>query len=94
MPTIHLSTNPPAIVATTCFQTTDIDVAIYLHARAYPLIRIDILREMPIFTFSSEAALGAEAFYQGATVSAKLLLHAARQVEYMRNNKINEYLFT
>ncbi len=69
------------------FQTADVDAAAYLHARAYPLLRIDRVRDVPVFTFSSEAALGAEAFYQGATVSAKLLLHAARRLEYLRNNE-------
>ena len=73
------------------FQTTDIDVATYLHARAYPLLRIDTIGEGPIFTFPPEAALSAEAFYQGATVSAKLLLHAARRLEYLRSNKTNEH---
>ena len=75
------------------FQTTDFDVATYLHARAYPLSGIDRLGELCIFTFPSEAALSAEAFYQGATVSAKALLHAVRELDYLRMNKANEHYY-
>jgi hypothetical protein len=74
----------------TVFQTTDIDVAAYLHARAYLLLRIDQLGNASVFTFSADAALGAEAFYQGASVSAKLLLHAARRLESRRNNQLDD----
>jgi len=73
-----------------CFQTTDVDVAAYLYARAYELLRIDRVGDSVIFSFPAEAALGAEAFYLGATVSAKLLLHAARRLEQLRKNKVNE----
>jgi hypothetical protein len=77
----------------TIFQTTDIDVAAYLNARAYPLLRIDQFGNASVFTFSAEAALGAEAFYQGASVSAKVLLHAARRLESRRNNQLYEHHF-
>jgi len=70
-----------------CFQTTDFDVATYLHSRAYPLLRIDKAGEIPLFTFPSEASLSAEAFYQGATVIAKSILQAARELDYMRTNR-------
>jgi hypothetical protein len=73
----------------TIFQTADVNVAAYLRARAHSLLRVDWIEDTAIFTFSSEAALSADAFYQGATVCAKSLLYAARQLEQLRNNKIN-----
>jgi hypothetical protein len=76
---------------TTAFQTTDVNVAAYLRARAYSLLRVDWVEDVAVFTFSSEAALSAEAFYHGATVCAKSLLYAARQLEQLRNNKVNEH---
>jgi hypothetical protein len=72
------------------FQTTDFDIAAYLHARAYPLLRIDKAGEVAVFSFPAEAALSVEAYYQGATVSAKLLLYAVRQIDYLRENTANE----
>lgn len=69
------------------------DVAAYLHARAYELVRIDQDGKNLIFTFPAEAALSAEGFYLGATVSAKLLLHASRQLENLRKDKVNEQHF-
>jgi len=44
-----------------------------------------------VFTFSSEAALSAEAFYQGASICAKSLLYAAHQLEKLRKTNVNEY---
>ena len=75
----------------TVFQTTDCALAAYLRARAYPLLRVDAIEDVIIFTFSSEAAPSAEAFYQGATISAKSLLYAAQQLEKLRKNNINEF---
>lgn len=74
-----------------CFQTTDIDLATYLHARAYQLLRMDQVAGTLIFAFPAEAALSAEGFYLGASVPAKLLLHAARQLEILRKEKLDEY---
>jgi hypothetical protein len=69
------------------------DVAAYLHARAYELVRIDQDGKNVIFTFPAEAALSAEGFYLGATACAKLLLHAARRLEDLRKEKekVNEH---
>jgi len=88
MQTIRSSFEAPASPLQSCFQTTDIEVAAYLDARAYELLRIDRVGESLIFTFPAEAALSAEGFYLGATVSAKLLLHAARRLEYLRKEKV------
>jgi hypothetical protein len=74
-----------------CFQTIDIDVAAYLYARAYELLRIDQAGQSQIYTFRVEAALGAEAFYQGATVCAKSLLYTARQLETLRTKKVDDH---
>ena len=59
------------------FQTTNTDLAAYLYARAYPLLGMEHIGERAVFTFPAEAALSAEAFYAGATIVAKNLLHAA-----------------
>jgi hypothetical protein len=93
MQTLHSSLEAPASPLHSCFQTTDIDVAAYLQARSHELLRIDQVGESLIFTFPAEAALSAEGFYLGATVSAKLLLHAARRLEYLRKEKVNEHYF-
>jgi len=82
-----LNTEARASQLQTCFNTTDFDVATYLYSRGYPLVRIDKLGEIPMFTFPSEAFLSAEAFYQGATVMAKSILQAARELDYMRTNR-------
>jgi hypothetical protein len=86
----YSSLDVPTSPLQSCFQTIDSDVAAYLHARAYALLRVDQIGEGLIYTFPSEAALGAESFYQGATVCAKSLLHAARQLDELRNNKTND----
>ena len=91
MQTLHSCLPPTAPPLHSCFQTLDSDVAAYLCARAYELLRMDQSGRSLIFTFPAEAALGAEAFYQGATVCAKSLLHAARQLEKLRNSKVNDH---
>jgi len=94
MQTLHSSLEAPGYRGSplqSCFQTIDTDVAAYLHARSYALLRMDQFGENLIFTFPAEAALGAEAFYQGATVCAKSLLYAARQLEKLRINKIDDH---
>ena len=90
MQTPHSSLKGPTSPLHSCFQTIDTDVAAYLHARAYALLRVDQVGESLIFTFPAEAALGAESFYQGATLSAKSLLYAARQLEGLRTNKTDD----
>jgi|HubBroStandDraft_4_1064222.scaffolds.fasta_scaffold939674_1 hypothetical protein len=94
MPTPHSSLEAPGYRPSplhSCFQTIDTDVAAYLYSRAYELLRTDQAGESLIFTFPAEAALGAEAFYQGATACAKSLLYAARQLEKMRTNKVDDH---
>jgi len=65
-------------------------LAAYLHARAYQLLRIDHVGERDVFAFPADAALSAEAFYLGATIPAKLLLHAVRKLENLKKEKTNE----
>jgi hypothetical protein len=72
------------------YQTTDSDLATYLYARAYPVLNISRVGEVALFTFPPEAALSAEAFYEGAAVSAKNVFAAARQLAIMRRNSHNE----
>lgn len=93
MPTLNSSPNAPFPALPSSFQTTDVDLAAYLQARAYELLRMDQIGESLIFTFPAEASLSAENFYLGAAVSAKLVLHAARQLEYLRKEKTNEQHF-
>lgn len=75
------------------FQTSDIDVATYVHARSYPVLRLDRVGDHMVFTFPAEAASSMEAFYMGATISAKALLHSFRQIDYMRNHRANDQYF-
>jgi hypothetical protein len=74
----------------TLFATTDVDLAAYLYTRAYPVVRTAVIGESVVFAFPSEAALSAEAFYQGAAVSAKNVLHAARELDYLKRKGMNE----
>jgi hypothetical protein len=85
-----LETIPDASHLRTCFHTTDFDVATYLYSRGYPLKRIDESGEILMFTFPPEASLSAEAFFQGATVTAKAILHAARELDFIRTHKTYE----
>jgi hypothetical protein len=73
------------------FQTTDTDLAAYLYTRAYPLADTCRVGRETLFIFPGEAALSAEAFYQGATVPAKNLLSAARRLDMIRRNARSEY---
>ena len=66
------------------FQTADTDLATYLYARAYPLLEVKESDRQTIFKFPEEAALSAESFYHGATLSAKNLLYAARKLQSIR----------
>ena len=68
---------PPGSV----FETADLDLATYLYARAYPLLGVDLTDGMVVVRFPSQAELSAEAFYSGATVTAKNLLWAARRLK-------------
>lgn len=93
MPSLHSSLETFSSPLHSCFQTTDIDLAAYLEARAYGLLRIDRVDGNLIFTFPAEAALSAEGFYLGATISAKCLLHAARRLEHLNKERVNEQYF-
>lgn len=64
------------------FQTADINLASYLYACSYPLLEIRFYRQRAVFQFPVEAVPSAEAFYEGASLPAKNLLYAARQLQY------------
>jgi hypothetical protein len=65
----------------TVFQTMDCDLAAYLCARAYLVVKLIPFSRGPLFAFPADAASSAEAYYQGAAVPAKLILEAARYVQ-------------
>jgi hypothetical protein len=71
------------------FQTSDTDLATYLYSQAYSLLHIWQVGNRTIFVFPEEAAASAEAFYQGACVPAKNLLHACRQIHSIERNTID-----
>jgi predicted TPR repeat methyltransferase len=73
------------------FKTTDADLAAYLYARAYPLLGNWTVGDLTIFAFPAEAAVSAEAFYEGATVPAKSLLHAVHRLESLGRNASCEF---
>jgi hypothetical protein len=72
------------------FQTNDHDLAAYLFARAYPPVKTKDLNGKTLFIFSQEAELSAEAFCYGASISAKRLLHALRQLEGVKEGSRND----
>ena len=74
-----------------CFETIDLDLAAYLVARAYPVLCVTGDHESPCFQFPPNAALSAEAYYQGATVAAKTILYAIHAIEKLRGGQqLNE----
>ncbi len=74
------------------FETMDFDLAAYLYTLAYPLLSVECSDEFSIFTFPGEAAVSAEAYYQGASVPAKNLLYAVHSLRSrVRRDKSNEY---
>ena len=83
------------------FFTADVDLAAYLWARAYPVVDLRFPSYGCALGFPAEAASSAEAFYAGASVRAKDLFHAARELkailerrevnhEFQRNNTFSE----
>jgi hypothetical protein len=60
------------------FETGDVDLAAYLAARMHALHGVKQINGARVFVFSAEATLGAEAFYAGASISAKDLLYTLR----------------
>jgi hypothetical protein len=71
------------------FQTSDSDLATYLYARAYPLVDVWRVSDLPVSVFPQDAQLSAQAFYHGASVPAKDLLHASRQIQSIERNTID-----
>jgi hypothetical protein len=72
------------------FQTHDYDLAAYLFARAYPPVKTRDVTGKTLFIFSQDAELSAEAFYYGASISAKRLLHALRELEGLKEGREND----
>ena len=75
------------------FQTTDLDLAAFLYACAFRPLKVDSDEGQPAFKFPPEAALSAEAFYEGAAIPAKNLLHAVHRMEFIRRDNQHEYIF-
>ncbi len=75
------------------FQTTDPDLAAFLYACAFRPLKVDYDEGRTSFTFPAEAALSAEAFYAGAAIPAKNLLHAVHRMESIRRVNQHEYIF-
>lgn len=73
------------------FETTDTDLATYLYSQAYRLLNVWCIGDRTIFLFPKEAEASADAFYQGAMVPAKNLLHACRQIQSIERCNINAY---
>jgi hypothetical protein len=76
---------------TTMFQTTDSDLATYLFARSFSLLQVWKIGDLTAFVFPAAAELSARAYYQGACVPAKNLLHAARQLNSIQRKTVNAY---
>ena len=79
----------------TCeFKTSDANLAAYLLMRNYSLLYIEDYHKKKFFKFPPEAALSAEAFYDGATAPAKNLFYAVKRLKFLENNlnrrKVNE----
>jgi hypothetical protein len=73
------------------FQTSDTDLATYLYSQAYRLLQVWEVGNRTIFVFHKEAEASADAFYQGAMVPAKNLLHACRQIQSIERCNINAH---
>jgi hypothetical protein len=71
------------------FQTSDTDLATYLYSQAYRLLNVWCIGDRTIFVFPKEAEASADAFFQGACVPAKNLLHACRQIQSIGRNTID-----
>jgi len=71
------------------FETNDNDLAAYLYSQAYRLLHIWEVGNQTVFVFPEEAEASADAFYQGAAVPAKNLLHACRQIQSIERNTID-----
>lgn len=81
----------PSARASQLFQTSDPDLAAYLCARAHHLVGVATVCPRPIFSFSADAALSAEAFHQGASICAKTLLNAFHRLNSVVRNQNHSY---
>jgi len=61
------------------FETDDLGLAAYLYAQAYEPIRT-VIHNHETFAFPEQAALSADAYYSGASVPAKSLVHALHEL--------------
>jgi hypothetical protein len=74
------------------FETANPDLAAYLYACAYRIVKVNRAEGQVVFSFPPEAALSAEAFYAGAAISAKNLLYAVHRLEALRRTYQHEYI--
>jgi len=68
------------------FQTSDPGLAAYLFARAHPGFATKNQQGTIFFIFPREAESSAEAFYFGASMPAKALVNALKQLEVMKES--------
>lgn len=66
------------------FQTTDSDLAVYLCAEGNVLLGTVATEGRTVFLFPTEAALSADAYYNGASVSAKRFLYSLKKLGVLR----------
>jgi len=71
------------------FNTTDSDLAVYLTSEGYVLLRTDISDSGTVFTFSDDAKLIADAYYDGVAVSAKRFLFSLHKLGVLRRELTN-----
>jgi hypothetical protein len=62
------------------FQTTDSDLAVYLWAQGYALLGTSSIQGRIVFAFPADADLSADAYYNGAAVSAKKFLYTLHKL--------------
>jgi hypothetical protein len=68
------------------FQTTNFDLAAYLFACTLP-VETTCGGGMTTFIFPHSAELSALAFYYGASMPAKKLLHAVHELEALKEQR-------
>lgn len=65
------------------FQTNDCDLATYLCAAGFSLLSTKNTDGRLMFVFPTAAALSADAYYDGAVISAKRLLYTLRKLSVL-----------
>jgi hypothetical protein len=60
------------------YQTTELELAAFLKARAHPLVEAVPQGRLVTFAFDDSAALDADAYFSGAQISARELFEAHR----------------